>query len=103
VSPASKPVETNIQVQLVPQDDASLLPPQPLVLDPQLRIPVSARMLSEWRTHGPNNATAAGPRIVRQPWVLCGEGADEERAKALEEAGARVVRVPLVDGTLGQD
>lgn len=52
-------------------------------------------MLAEWRNNREGNATAAGPRLVRQPWIICGVAADESRATALEEAGARIVRVKL--------
>lgn len=82
-------------VQQVPQDDPTLLPPQPLVLDPKLRMPPTARMLSEWMNNKAGNATAAGPQLVRQPWIICGQDADDAKAKALEEAGARIVRVEL--------
>lgn len=80
-------------VQLVPQDDPSLLPPQPLILDPKLRMPTTARILSEWREHG--SKQAAGPLIVRQPWIICGTLASESAAAALEQAGARIVRTEL--------
>lgn len=80
-------------VQLVPQDDSSLLPPQPLILDPTLRTPLTARILSEWREHGSRPAT--GAQIVRQPWILCSNDASQLAATALEEAGARIVRVQL--------
>lgn len=72
--------------------------PQPLILDPRLRFPLSARILSEWNTHKFQPDTK-----VRQPWIVCGdEGIDPERIRAVEDAGARVVQVPLAaDGASG--
>lgn len=77
----------------MPQSDTSLNPPQPLILDPKLRTPPTARIIGEWAQHGAKGLV--GPQRVMQPWILCGNEADEGRAKALEEAGARVVRVDL--------
>ncbi|ORY26569.1 dihydrofolate reductase-like domain-containing protein, partial [Naematelia encephala] len=65
-------------------------PPQPLILDPQLRFPIEARILSEWNDNkdDPN-------QIVRQPWIICGDTVDRERVDKVEEAGAKVVPVQL--------
>ncbi|BEI80270.1 hypothetical protein CcaverHIS002_0107990 [Cutaneotrichosporon cavernicola] len=86
--------DPRLKIQLVPQGDQSLHPPQPLILDPKLRMPPTARIISEWTAHGANSQLT-GPRQVRQPWILCGTSADAGRAAALEAAGARVVRVEL--------
>lgn len=56
------------------------------VVDPQLRTPPDARVLTE---------PAAAPTIL---FTL--EGADQERARRLEQAGARLVRVPLEQGRM---
>ncbi len=53
--------------------------PQPVVLDSHLRFPLSARL---W--HHP----------TLRPWILTTPTAPEPRRRALEERGARVVRVP---------
>lgn len=52
--------------------------PQPVVLDSHLRMPLDARLL-----HGP-----------RPPWIAAVEDSDPERVRVLEEAGARVFRLP---------
>lgn len=93
-------------VQLVPQDDLSLLPPQPLILDPQLRFPLSARILSEWNNYvnrrdsrdDRDDRNARGPAVVRQPWIVCGDTVPPERREEVERAGARVVPTRL-DGS----
>jgi 3,4-dihydroxy 2-butanone 4-phosphate synthase/GTP cyclohydrolase II len=54
--------------------------PQPIVLDTQLRFPLSARLLRH-PTH--------------KPILITGPQSSEPRRRALEEAGARVVRGPL--------
>jgi GTP cyclohydrolase II len=55
--------------------------PAPIVLDSHLRTPPTARLLA-----------SAGPdRVVR---IACTAGADEARAAALTERGARIVRLP---------
>jgi 2,5-diamino-6-(ribosylamino)-4(3H)-pyrimidinone 5'-phosphate reductase len=93
-------------VQLVPQDDPSLLPPQPLILDPQLRFPLSARILSEWNNSRDsrdsrddrNDRDVRGPAVVRQPWIVCGDSVPTQRREQVERAGARVVPIQL-DGS----
>ncbi|HRF49858.1 MAG TPA: RibD family protein, partial [Anaerolineales bacterium] len=54
--------------------------PQPVVLDSQLRLPLAARLLKH-PTH--------------RPLIVTGPQSSEPRRRALEEAGARVVRAPL--------
>lgn len=81
----------------MPQDDETLLPPQPIVFDPSLRLSPTARMISEWAKHGANNEQAVGPGIVRQPWIVCGDKASVEQERVLVHAGARVIRVELDD------
>ena len=53
--------------------------PQPVILDSKLRFPLDARLL------GGSNL---------RPWIATTEQASAERKKALEEAGARVLRLP---------
>ncbi|MGI6657643.1 MAG: bifunctional diaminohydroxyphosphoribosylaminopyrimidine deaminase/5-amino-6-(5-phosphoribosylamino)uracil reductase RibD [Desulfobulbus sp.] len=55
--------------------------PVRVVMDTRLRMSPEARML-----HQASNAPT---------WIFCGEDAPTERARALEAAGARVVRLPL--------
>lgn len=57
--------------------------PQPIVLDTQLRFPLKARLLKH---------------PTQRPIILTGPQASEPRRRALEEAGARVVRAPLDTG-----
>ncbi|GFZ48135.1 hypothetical protein JCM24511_05883 [Saitozyma sp. JCM 24511] len=101
--------DPRLKIQLVPQDDPSLLPPQPLILDPQLRFPLSARILSEWNNYvncrdsrddrdDRNVRDARGPAVVRQPWIVCGDTVPPERREEVERAGARVVPTRL-DGS----
>ena len=52
--------------------------PQPIILDSHLRLPLNARLLR-------------GPR---SPWIATLEESDPERVRTLEEAGARVLRLP---------
>ncbi|KAL1409578.1 hypothetical protein Q8F55_003569 [Vanrija albida] len=89
--------DPRLKIQLVPQDDATLLPPQPIVFDPSLRLSPTARMITEWAKHGAGNEHAVGPGIVRQPWIVCGEHASADQERVLVQAGARVIRVVLDD------
>jgi 2,5-diamino-6-(ribosylamino)-4(3H)-pyrimidinone 5'-phosphate reductase len=76
--------------QLVSQNDPTLLPPQPLILDPLLRFPLTARLLSEWV------AFRDDPKVVvRQPWIVCGDSVPAGRRKEVAAAGGRVIPVPL--------
>lgn len=68
--------------------------PQPVVLDSQLRFPPSASLLKN-----------AGEQTTRPPWIATTQNAKPFAARALEEAGARLLqfssapdgRVPLPD------
>jgi 3,4-dihydroxy 2-butanone 4-phosphate synthase/GTP cyclohydrolase II len=51
--------------------------PQPIILDSQLRFPPDAQLL----------------QIPPRPWILTGDAAPQEKQKALEKAGANVIRV----------
>ena len=82
--------EAGHSVQLVSQYDPNLLPPQPLILDPQLRFPLGARVLLEW-----NSCKSDPKQLARQPWLICGDDADQSRREILENAGARIIPVPL--------
>ena len=77
-----------IAVQLIPSE-ANALPPQPLILDPKLRFPLNARILSEWTDR------ASKPETIRQPWIICGEDVSADKVQEVEAAGARVVQEPL--------
>lgn len=66
--------DPQLTVRLVPGEH-----PQPVVLDSQLRFPLGARL---WQ------------HPTRRPWILTTPSAPEPRRRALEERGARVVRVP---------
>lgn len=81
-------------VKLLPQDQG-LKPPQPLILDPALRFPINARMLKAWNDHQHVHPSDRGGTIVRQPWLLCGDNVEPERIAQMEEAGAKVISVPL--------
>jgi len=50
--------------------------PQPVVLDPDLRCPATARILR-----------------IAKPWIYCNASADAERAALLEALGASVTRI----------
>lgn len=54
--------------------------PLRVVLDTHLRLPDNAQMLCQ-------NSSAA-------TWIFCEETADQERARSLELAGARIIRMP---------
>jgi 2,5-diamino-6-(ribosylamino)-4(3H)-pyrimidinone 5'-phosphate reductase len=80
-------------VNLLPQDQG-LEPPQPLIFDPKLRFPLDARILKVWtdvRHLHPSDRDS----VVRQPWIICGDDVEEVRRVGVEEAGARVIAVPL--------
>ncbi|KAJ2469314.1 2,5-diamino-6-(ribosylamino)-4(3H)-pyrimidinone 5'-phosphate reductase [Coemansia sp. RSA 2322] len=77
-----------------PQLSARLLPssempchPQPVVLDPHLRMPATARLLS-----GPR----ADPRL-HSPWIIAGPHADPAKRQELQRLGATVISVDQVD------
>jgi len=53
--------------------------PQPVVLDSNLRLPLSANLLQN---------------SIKPPWVATTEAADIERQRKLEAAGGRVLRLP---------
>lgn len=74
--------------------DQGLRPPQPLILDPKLRFPLDARILKVW-TDVQHFHPSDREVEVRQPWIICGNNVQESRREVLEEAGARVIAVPL--------
>ncbi|OWZ71644.1 hypothetical protein AYX14_02922 [Cryptococcus neoformans] len=74
---------------LLPPSHASPLP-QPLILDPSLRFPLTSRILNEW-----NTKPALRGRTLKQPWILCGSNVSSDRINEVQQAGARVVPVPL--------
>lgn len=71
--------DPQLNVRLVAGKD-----PQPVIVDSRLRFPPYAQLL----------------RNGRSPWIATGEGAQRERQEALEARGARVFRVPSIDGLL---
>ena len=81
-------------VNLLPQDQG-LKPPQPLILDPKLRFPLNARILKVWNDIQHLHPSDREDVVVRQPWIICGEDVEESRREIVEEAGARVIAVPL--------
>ncbi|WVQ95507.1 hypothetical protein IAU59_002604 [Kwoniella sp. CBS 9459] len=81
--------DPRLQANLLPES-LSIPPPQPLILDPRLRFPVNSRILAEW-----NNRPLDRGKKVKQPWVICGDDVSSEKQKMVEDAGARVVPVPL--------
>lgn len=81
-------------VNLLPQDQ-DLKPPQPLILDPSLRFPLNSRILKAWTDHQHVHPSDRGDAIIRQPWILCGDNVEPGRIEQVEEAGAKVIAVPL--------
>jgi GTP cyclohydrolase II len=67
--------DPRLTVRLVSGND-----PVPIVVDTRLRLPLESKLLNQ---------------ESRSPWVITGEETDERRRKVLEDAGARVLRVPL--------
>jgi GTP cyclohydrolase II len=57
--------------------------PQPVIVDSQLRFPLEANLLR----HHPLS-----------PWIATREQVDRDRQRRLEEAGARILRLPSVEG-----
>ncbi|WRT70640.1 uncharacterized protein IL334_007638 [Kwoniella shivajii] len=81
--------DPRLQANLLPPS-LNIPPPQPLILDPKLRFPVTARILGEW-----NTKVSERGRTVRQPWIICGEDVSLKRKEQVEIAGGRVIPVPL--------
>jgi len=81
-------------VNLLPTDQ-DLKPPQPIILDPTLRFPIQSRILKVWNDFTNTHPSDRGDIIVRQPWVICGEGVSVERIAEVEDAGAIVIPVEL--------
>jgi hypothetical protein len=79
-----------IVVQLVSHYDDTLKSPQPLILDPKLRFPKTARILQAW-----NDSASSPTDLIRQPWIICGDAVEHSRRNELEKAGARVIPIAL--------
>ncbi|KAI9633551.1 dihydrofolate reductase-like domain-containing protein, partial [Dioszegia hungarica] len=80
-----------LQVNLLPPA-LNLSPPAIFILDPNLRTPTSARILTEWTTHMhiPGQTTAA------RPTILCGAHMVwTARYRELEAAGAAIFGMQL--------
>lgn len=67
--------DPRLTVRLVSGND-----PVPVVVDSRLRLPLDCRLLNQ---------------ESRAPWIITRENPDADRRKALEEAGAHVLSVPL--------
>jgi GTP cyclohydrolase II len=67
--------DPRLNVRLVAGND-----PVPIVVDSRLRLPLNSKLLNQ---------------ASRSPLVITRERPDEQRRKALEDAGARVVSVPM--------
>jgi 2,5-diamino-6-(ribosylamino)-4(3H)-pyrimidinone 5'-phosphate reductase len=94
-------IHTDQLVNLLPTDQ-NLKPPQPIILDPTLRFPLEARILKVWNDFTNTHPSDRGDNIVKQPWVICGDGVDEGRIAEVEDAGAIVIPVELdAEGKLG--
>ncbi|RLT38156.1 MAG: GTP cyclohydrolase II [Chloroflexi bacterium] len=65
--------DPSLTVRLVQGDN-----PQPVVVDSHLRLPASAKLL----------------QMPRQVWIATTDAAPQERQRALEAAGARILRLP---------
>jgi len=85
---------TDNPVNLLPTDE-DLKPPQPIILDPTLRFPLHSRILKVWNEFTNTHPSDRGDNIVKQPWVICGEGVGEERIAEVKDAGAVVIQVEL--------
>ncbi|OCF31787.1 2,5-diamino-6-(ribosylamino)-4(3H)-pyrimidinone 5'-phosphate reductase [Kwoniella heveanensis BCC8398] len=81
--------DPRLQANLLPESLA-IPPPQPLILDPRLRFPLSSRILAEW-----NERPLDRGKKVKQPWIICGDDVSFGKMEEVESAGARVVPVPL--------
>lgn len=80
-------------VRLLPTEEHTKTP-QPIILDPHLRLPPSAKLFKTLRDPETPHAKA--------PWILCRDDGDslfDERRRALESVGGRIVPVPMPNGT----
>lgn len=86
--------DTYLTVRLLPQAYQSETP-QPIVLDPQLRLSPTARMLQALQDETTPHA--------KNPWLLCQKIQDwdqdiRKRKAALEQAGARIIEHDMPGG-----
>ncbi|KAJ2760079.1 2,5-diamino-6-(ribosylamino)-4(3H)-pyrimidinone 5'-phosphate reductase, partial [Coemansia nantahalensis] len=76
--------DPQLTARLLPPAEAAAAPhPQPVVLDPHLRTPPTARLLAGLR---------ADPRL-RTPWLVAGPSHDRARRAELERCGATIIVV----------
>jgi hypothetical protein len=62
---------------------------------------VESRILKVWNDFTNTHPSDRGDIIVKQPWVICGDGVGEGRIAEVEDAGAVVIPVPLgIEGEL---
>ncbi|KAG2120600.1 dihydrofolate reductase [Suillus discolor] len=73
----------------IPEDERPSHLPRPVILDTNLRLRPDCKLLKNYRE-----------RKGRRPWVICDANLtpDDGRKSILEDAGARVIGVPSVDG-----
>ncbi|WWD20654.1 hypothetical protein CI109_105130 [Kwoniella shandongensis] len=81
--------DPRLQINLLPSS-LNLRPPQPLILDPHLRFPPTARILSEWNTKPLERG-----KTLLQPWIICSDQVPLSQRTSLEEEGARVIAVKV--------
>lgn len=82
-----------LPVRLLPREEHHKTP-RPIILDPNLRLPSTAKLFRTLSDPGTPHAKA--------PWILCrdddGGSGLTDRRQALEHAGGRVVPVPMPSG-----
>jgi riboflavin biosynthesis pyrimidine reductase len=73
----------------IPENERPSHLPRPVILDANLRLKPDCKLLKNYRE-------GKG----RRPWVICDANltSDDGRKSTLEDAGARVIGVPSVDG-----
>lgn len=92
------PLAPLLAVRLLPAEHAHKAP-RPIILDPSLRLPPSARLLTTLR-----DPVDAIRRTAKAPWIVCDDAAvsapgsaGEARRRELERAGAMVLPVPMTE------
>ncbi|KAK8850472.1 hypothetical protein IAR55_004390 [Kwoniella newhampshirensis] len=81
--------DPRLQINLLPASP-NLRPPQPLILDPHLRFPPSARLLTEYLTKPSQRSIS-----LHQPWIICSDQVSHFKIRALEGSGARIIPVKV--------
>ncbi|KAI8322226.1 bacterial bifunctional deaminase-reductase [Martensiomyces pterosporus] len=79
-----------LSARLVPQSEAAtIVQPQPIVLDSHLRFPTDANLLTGPKENG----------RLRMPWIIAGPDHDRAKREKLEILGARVIVVERCDAS----